>query len=295
MGLNLPNPGKYDEFSKEAQEITTSQEYFDGMKFDFARILSDYFFVQHSLHMGSSEVNGGGTYSFSPTVVSRNKKTTMFGRFDGDGRVLGKIHHQATQNLSFLGQAHVSAEHSMVSVETTYSGADWTGSVKLEGPSVVEVTMMQSVLPTVGLGMQLIHVPQPHGAITGLSAVARVWGASEVVKPLTQQKVPRWVVGVNSGSMTPLHATFTWHTPTKADFATEFAVHPRQDGSLESLWCAGAQYEFNSGRIKARVDSNWRVGVFIEEGISPIMRAYLCGDLDHKQNKYKFGVGIAIQ
>lgn len=167
--------------------------------------------------------------------------------------------------------------------------------MKLEAPNVVEVTLMQSILRHAALGMQLIHVPQPHVAITGISAVARLWGGTEILKPLTQQRVPRWVFAANSGTMTPLHTTFTWHTPTKADFATELAIQPRQDGSFESVWSAGALYEFNSGRIKARIDSNWRVGVFIEEGVSQNMRAYLCGDLDHYQNKYKFGFGITIQ
>lgn len=58
-------------------EITSSQEYFDGLKFDFARVLSDHFYVQHSLHMGSSEVQGGGTYSFSPTVITQSKKVSF--------------------------------------------------------------------------------------------------------------------------------------------------------------------------------------------------------------------------
>jgi hypothetical protein len=295
LGLNLPNPGKYEEFAKEAAEICSQQEYFDGMKFDFARVLSDNFFVQHTLHMGSSEAEGGGTYSFSPSVSSKAKTTSLLGRFDGDGRVMGKLYHQLTPNSLFLAQAQVSAEHSMVTVEGTYHGSDWVGSAKIESPSVVEVTMMQSILPATAVGMQLIHVPHPQGAITGLSAVARIWSDTTFIKPLSQQKVPRWVFAANMGSLTPLHATFTWHTPYKADFATELLVHPRQDGGLASTWCAGAQYEFNTGRIKARFDSNLRIGVFVEEAISPIMRAYLCGDLDHSNNKYKFGVGISIQ
>lgn len=43
------------------------------------------------------------------------------------------------------------------------------------------------------------------------------------------------------------------------------------------------------------MDSNARVGVFIEEAVSQNMSALLCGDLDHYQNKYKFGLGITIQ
>ncbi len=65
----------------------------------------------------------------------------------------------------------------MVSGELTYTGNDWVGTVKLEGPSVVELTMMQSILPMAALGAQLVHVPQPpHGAITGISMVLRWWG-----------------------------------------------------------------------------------------------------------------------
>lgn len=56
-----------------------------------------------------------------------------------------------------------------------------------------------------------------------------------------------------------------------------------------------ALYSFVNGRIKARVDSHARVGVFIEEGVSQNMSAFICGDLDHLQNKYKFGFGITLQ
>lgn len=55
-------------------EITSTQEYFDGMKFDFMRGLSEQFQVHHSLHMGGSEVQGGGTYSFAPSFMSKSKK-----------------------------------------------------------------------------------------------------------------------------------------------------------------------------------------------------------------------------
>lgn len=127
----------------------------------------------------------------------------------------------------------------MMSVEATYAGNDWTGSFKLEGASVVEATLMQAILPRLSLGMQLIHIPQPHAAITGISAVARLTSGVELVKAPTQQRVPRWVFALNTGTLTPLHASFTWHTPYKADFATELVLHPRQDGSFESVWCAG--------------------------------------------------------
>jgi hypothetical protein len=127
----------------------------------------------------------------------------------------------------------------MMSLEATYIGDTCTASAKLEGSNVVELTFMQTIVENIAVGVQFLHIPQPMGAITGSSVAARVWSKEGHVKPLTQQRVPRWVAALNSGTVSPLHATFTWHTPTKADFATEFALQPRQDGSLESVWCAG--------------------------------------------------------
>jgi hypothetical protein len=207
-----------------------------------------------------------------------------------------------------------------MTMETTYAGDSWTGSAKLEGASVVELTMMQSIGSQGSLGVQVVHIPQPHAAITGSAVAGRFWSKNEILKPLTQQKVPRWVVAGQMGTLVPFHASFTWHTQYKADFATELALTMKQDGGLDTVWCAGgilpfsfstspslqspilliidltllALYSFASGRIKARVDSHARVGVFIEEGVSPNMSAFLCGDLDHYQNKYKFGFGITL-
>jgi hypothetical protein len=80
----------------------------------------------------------------------------------------------------------------MMTMETTYAGDNWTGSAKLEGSSVVELTVMQSVTSNASLGVQMLHIPQPHAAITGTAIAARLWSTTEILKPMTQQRVPRY-------------------------------------------------------------------------------------------------------
>jgi Eukaryotic porin len=64
---------------------------------------------------------------------------------------------------------------------------------------------------------------------------------------------------------------------------------------MKDLITTLALYTFATGRFKARVDSRYRVGVFIEEVVAQNMSAFVCGDLDHGSNKYKFGIGITLQ
>ena len=127
----------------------------------------------------------------------------------------------------------------MMTMETTYAGDSWTGSAKLEGSSVVELTMMQTIASRMSLGAQVLHIPQPQAAITGSAIAARFWSKSDILKPLTQQRVPRWVAAGQMGTLVPFHASFTWHTPFRADFATELALHMKQDGGVETVWSAG--------------------------------------------------------
>jgi len=244
--------------------------------------------------MGSTEHEGGGGYTFSPNLSLNNKRSMLVGRFE-DGRIMGKFIHQATRNSTLAATAQVTPDSAMASAEASYSGSDFTTTGKFELPGCVELTYMQGIMERAGLGVQLLHIPFPAGALTGYSMAFRCWSRSTIMKQPQQQQVSRWIFSANMGSMNPLHLTYTWYTPYKADFSTEFGVSHQQDGSMGSHYAVGASFEYNTARVKVRLDHRLRVGVYTESILTPAIRGFLSGELDHLNNKYRFGIGLSFQ
>eukprot|EP01111_Echinosteliopsis_oligospora_P002999 TRINITY_DN1482_c0_g1_i1.p1 TRINITY_DN1482_c0_g1~~TRINITY_DN1482_c0_g1_i1.p1 ORF type:complete len:371 (-),score=90.86 TRINITY_DN1482_c0_g1_i1:8-1120(-) len=307
--LDLPNPGKYEDYNRESRDITSGYDFFDGAKIDITRSLSEQFGVTHSFALGGSDNRGGGSYGFSTNVMSANKKNIIAGRFEGEGKVMARLISHALPNTTLSAQALITqqdnpqAQPSGITAEVEYRGASWVSSLKLERFSVLEASFMQSISRHAALGFSLVHIP--YQGLSGFSWAARFIGSPIVkenipVEPGQPQiKVPRWVATAALSPFTPFTAAFTWNTKTPVTFATDFSVVPKMEEpehiSMTSVWSAGAIWEHRTSRIKARVDSNAHIGAVVEEQLNQIMLMTFSGDLDHYNQKYRFGLGVTFQ
>jgi len=244
-------------------------------------MISPQFSVTHILSMGSSEANGAYTFN---TNYGTNKVSAI-GRYDGEGRVIGRLQYMPTPNFTATAQSQVSLEpaQSNLTVEADYRGEDSHTQLKLENKGVLVLTYMQSLLKGFAAGAELVHVPS-QGTLLNVSG--RYTSSDE-------ERPGSIIVGTLS-TIGAVSFSYTRHIDKKTDLSTEYSMATTPDGKYQDGWAAGCQWTFRSSRIKARVDNLQHVGIILEENIGPAMRLSFAGDLDHKEEKYKFGVGFSL-
>jgi len=281
---SLPYPGKYEDKDKDAKDITGTNEFFEGMRFDCQRMMNNNFSVTHILSMGGSETNGAYTFN---TNYGTNKGSAI-GRYDGEGRVIGRLQYSPYPHFTATAQSQVSLEpaQSNLTVEADYKGEDSHTQVKLENKGVLVLTYMQSLLKSFAAGAELVHVPT-QGTLLNIS------GRYATPPAPGEEKHDSIFVGTMS-TMGAATLSYTRHIGRKTDFSTEYSLASTPDGKYQDTWAAGAQWTFRNSRLKARVDSMQHVGVIVEENIHPSMRLTFSADLDHKEEKYKFGMGFSM-
>lgn len=278
-------PGKFEDRDREAKEITGTQEFFDGMRFDCQRGLSNNFSIAHIISMGSSEANG--TYTFNANYATQ--KFNALGRYDGEGRVTGRVTYSPSSRFVATAQSSIALEPaaSNLSLEMDYKGEDSHTSMKAENKGVLILSYMQGIYRTLSAGTELLHIP---GQGTLLSATGRyTWPASK-----SPEEPVKNIANISLSTMRMVSASYTRRAGKKAEFATEVQGMVGQDGVLNTIWTAGFLYSFRNSRVKGRVDSQGRVGASVEEHITPFMRVCLVGDLDHREQKYKLGLGFSL-
>lgn len=188
--------------------------------------------------------------------------------------------------LLTLVQVTLEPATSNLTVEAEYKGDDSHTQVKLENKGVLMLTYMQSLFQRVSAGAELVHIPT-QGTLLSLSGrwTAPVLGTEER---------PNWVSVLTFNTLGMLSASYSRRVGKKTDLSTEYSIAQTPDGSFQDMWAAGCQWTFRNSRIKARVDNQWHVGAVIEENITPYMRMIFAGDLDHKEQKFKFGLGFSL-
>jgi len=283
-GLNLSYPGKFDDKDREAKEITGTTEFFEGMRIECQRYLSNNFSVAHLINMGGPEANG--TYSFN-TNYSTNTVSAV-GRYDGDGRVVGRMLYLPTPNITLTAQSQVSLEpaQSILEADFEYKGKDSHSLVKLESKGIFTLSYMQSIAAGLAFGTELLHMPTQGTMLTV--------GGRYISSTNIDDNKPTHISALSMTSAGMLTACHTRRFGKKTEYATEYQIAQTAEGTWQDMWTAGCQWNFRASRLKARLDSLGRVGAMLEEHITPYMRMTFIGDLDHKEQKYKFGIGFSL-
>jgi hypothetical protein len=280
-------PGRYDERDKEAKEITGNTEHWEGVRFDWQRGLSGAFSTTHLISMNGSE-QASGAYSYNTTYST--PKLHLIGRYDGEGRTIGRVIYSPTNKITTVVQSQVTLEPAQTSftLEADYKGEDSHSQVKLENKGVLVLSYMQSIYDTattsLAAGAELLHLPAQG---TLLNAALRV-----TTEP--KDKSNHWIFGATFNTAGQATVNATRRLSEKVELSTEYMRMPTPDGSTQDTWAAGGLFTFRNSRIKARWDNMWRTGAIIEETVASFMRLSLSAELDHTEQKYKFGFGISL-
>ena len=129
FGSNLPNPGKFEDISAEANRIFLL-ETFEGVRVDWQRPLSNAFGVNHLLHLQPSQ-DTYGSYHFGANFA--DGQHLVLSRTSTAGAVDARYILTATPNLTVSCQSQLSpiAHQSMAVVSADYKGTDYFAQAKV--------------------------------------------------------------------------------------------------------------------------------------------------------------------
>ncbi|KAG5041773.1 hypothetical protein JHK85_014249 [Glycine max] len=126
--LNLPCPIPFEELHREAM-MSLKPDLFEGMRFDFTKMLNQKFSLNHSVLMGPTEVPSQSTetikiptahYEFGSTFID-HPRLLLWGRILTDGRLNARVKCDLSENLTFKANAQLTNEphmsHAMINFD----------------------------------------------------------------------------------------------------------------------------------------------------------------------------------
>ncbi|KAJ2449057.1 translocase of outer mitochondrial membrane [Coemansia sp. RSA 2336] len=289
LRLNLPNPGQFEFLNKEIKTTMLTNFMFDGGRADLAKILSPNFQVMHSFQMGLP----GQPSAFEFAGVYADEDTLMHGKMDTDFNLQGRMNYALSKKLQLKSQVQLMTNdsQSMLQLEGEYTGADYTGNVKVINPSLVDGTgiytasYLQSITSKLSLGAELLYQsPMPKIQETSLSLAMRY-----------QPSEDRAWVAQTQGSN--LMTTSYWRKISeKCEAGAELQMlNVPSQGRREANCSVGVKYEFAASTIRAMADNLGKVSMLLEEKIAPGFSFLISGELDHLKGENKFGVGLNLE
>jgi len=226
--------------------------------------------------MGMGSVSEPSNYNFGANLQF-SQSSMVAGRVDTDGVVMGRWQQDITENMTMKASAQASqeADNSQLHMELDYRGSNWCTNLKWGHVGIYGISFMQHLTPHLSMGLDTFyHQPQ---AISMLSGGIRY-------------EQDTWVAsGLITGGA--LIASFCRKTP-RAMLATEIQMGFNPNVGVESTYSVGFEIPFKTSRLKAHVDTNWKVATFLEEALNPYSRFMLSAELDHQKKAYRFGFGV---
>lgn len=195
----------------------------------------------------------------------------------------------------------------MVQIEHDHLGPHYALSLKSINPGLLDATgihfvsLLHSVSPRLSLGFEsIIQHPQPQILETSTSYVAKLTSLPNPLAALTQQPgqapasipfSPSWIA---TGQLQPsgnVQATYYHRLSDKVDVALDFQTIFQPASMMgpakrEALTTLGAKYDFRLATVRAQVDSNWKVGMLLEQRFTPLFAFLVSGEIDHAKVGY---------
>jgi len=277
----LKNPEKYEDLVKESERILGTQlEAFDGFKFEFNKSVGSHFSTSHMIGMGSSMEPASWTTGLNYSY----NKTTIFSRFDTELALQAKIIQEIKKDtVSMFAGATTSPEPDST---TFHIGADlqgngWTGQLKFVNPGrTLVASYSQSVLPGLQVGFELAHCAKM--SQSAFTTFIRYTKGDTIYNGILASNV--------------FGAMFTRQITEKVGLSTKIMLMMNPSTNLwETVSFLGYDFRFSGGCVKANINTQGRIGCFIEEYINQNTKLNISAELDHSKKEYKFGIGATIQ
>ncbi|KAG0170639.1 translocase of outer mitochondrial membrane [Apophysomyces sp. BC1034] len=283
--LNLPNPGKFERLHFEVKDTFVNNYLFDGAQANILKELSGNFHVQHQFSLGSQVMPP--MYNFMSGYMT--ERTMAQGTMDNDTNLQAVVRHMWNSQLAIklVAQMTHMPGHSMMQVESDYTGSDYSFNVKAMNPNPMEFTgiymanYLQSVTPKLAVGSEIVlQRPTPDMEETAMSLVGKYTGSDFIATAQFQ-------------GLGAIQASYYQRINEKVDFGVEVNLMV-QGGRREAVATVGGKFDFRQATFRGQIDTTGRVSAVLEEKMAPGFAFLISGDLDHMKGQSKFGIGITL-
>ncbi|CAK7205014.1 translocase of outer mitochondrial membrane [Sporothrix eucalyptigena] len=299
--LGLSNPGTVESLAKEVQrDVLLTNHMFTGIKADLTKpfSVSPLFQVSHQFALGERLQ----PYTFA--ALYGTNQVFAQANVDNEGQMSARFNYRWTNALVSKASVQLAPGdgQQMAQFEHEYVGSDFTTSLKMMNPSVLDggltgiyiASYLQSVTPKLALGLegvwQRAALSQPPDA--ALSYAAR-YASNDWVA--TAQLHPQGAI--NTSFWRRLSDSVQAGVDMTLSLVPGGAGGGMMGGGLQKdgITTFGAKYDFRMSTFRAQLDSRGKLGVLLEKRVAaPVMMTF-AADVDHASQQAKIGLGISIE
>ncbi|XP_077241492.1 mitochondrial import receptor subunit TOM40-1-like [Tasmannia lanceolata] len=282
--LNLPCPIPFEEIQREAL-MSLKPEFFEGMRFDFTKGLNQKFSLSHSVFMGSVEVPSQSPetikvptshYEFGANFL--DPKLMLVGRILTDGRLTARAKCDLTDNLTMKITAQLQNEphFSQGTFNFDYKGKDFRSQFQMGNNALYGINYIQSVSPHLALGSEAFWFGQQRKSVIGFAA---------------RYNTEKMVAAGQVASTGIVSLSYVQKVSEKVSLGSDFLYNLMTRDVTASF---GYDYILRQCRLRGKLDSNGRVGAYLEERLNMGVQFILSAEIDHPKKDYKFGFGMTL-
>ncbi|XP_051181407.1 mitochondrial import receptor subunit TOM40-1 [Lolium perenne] len=283
--LNLPCPVAYEEIQREAL-MSLKPELFEGLRFDFTKMLSQKFALSHSVLMGSLEVPSQSAdvikvptaqYEFGANFIDL-PKLMLIGRLMTDGRLNARVKCDLTENLALKVNAQLTSEphYSQGMFNFDYKGTDYRAQFQIGNNAFYGANYIQSVTPNLSMGTEIFWLGQQRKSGIGFNS---------------RYNTDKMVGTLQVASTGIVALSYVQKVSEKVSLATDFMYNHMSRDVTSSV---GYDYILRQCRLRGKIDSNGVVAAYLEERLNMGVNFLLSAEIDHAKKNYKFGFGMTV-
>ncbi|KAK2385587.1 hypothetical protein P8452_40294 [Trifolium repens] len=282
---NLPCPIPFEELHREAM-MSLKPELFEGMRFDFTKMLNQKFSLNHSVSMGPIEIPSQSAevikiptsnYEFGATFID-HPRLVLLGRLLTDGRLTARLKYDMLENLTLKANAQLTSEPHMSQgmMNLDYKGKDFRTQFQLGNGALLGASYIQSVTNHLSLGGEVFWAGQHRKSGVGYAA---------------RYNTDKMVATGQVASTGMVLLSYVQKVSEKVSLATDLMCNYLSRDVTASF---GYDYILRQCRLRGKVDSNGVCAAYLEERLNMGLNFILSAELDHKKKDYKFGFGLTV-
>lgn len=282
--MNRPCPIPYEEIHRESF-MSLKPELFEGMRFDFTKLLNPKFALSHSVYMGPTTIPSQSSetikiptaqYEFGANFI--DPKLMLVGRVLTDGRLNTRVKLDLTDRLSLKVNAQLTDEphmsHGIVNFD--YKGKDYRTQFQLGNGALFGANYIQSVNPHLSLGGEVFWAGQHRKSGVGYAA---------------RYETDKMVAAGQVASTGMVALSYVQKVCEKVSLASDLIYNYMSRDVTASV---GYDYILRQCRLRGKMDSNGCTSAFLEERLNMGLKFILSAEIDHSRKDYKFGFGINV-
>jgi mitochondrial import receptor subunit TOM40 len=238
-----------------------------------------------------------------PLPVANRPQTFLQANLDNELQFSGRFNWRWASNFVTKTSAQFSPQGNMMSIESDYTGADFSASLKAINPSILEggitgmvmASYLQSITPKLSLGIDSYW-----------SRPAMAYPPTLNVSYAARYKAADWMACAQLVPMNAIEASYWRKLSDKVEVGistnlafASMAAGPMGGAAKEGTVTIGAKYDFRQSSFRAQIDNQGKVGCLLEKQIAPPIRVTFFGEIDHMKpdpsQAAKLGLAISIE